>query len=92
MTLSYIQGIAKTELEALSEDGYKLTGDENFSVVTQLQTGGTGGKWGGLPLSKMMIDANEAWKNKTTPEYLINTIPQGKSSALYLIRSRNSNT
>lgn len=93
MPLSYIPGLLKAELKGLSEDGYMLTSDthDNFSVVTQLQTGATGGKWGGLSLSKMMIDANEARKHKKTPTYRINMIPKGQSSALYLIRSRNCN-
>jgi len=38
-----------------------------------------------------MVDAHQSKKYKTEPMYQINKTPVGKSSALYLIRCRNSN-
>ena len=87
--MTFIPGILKADLAKLVEDGYETayTEQENFSIVTQLQTGKSGEqKAGALSLTKLMLDKNEARINKTAPNYSINHIPKNKSSCLYLIK------
>ena len=88
--VSYISGILKSELKQLSQDGFNMSSEtyENFSITTQLSEPGQG-KYGALPLSRLMIDASESRKNNTKPLFALNMLPQTKQSALYLIRCQN---
>ena len=95
--VSYINGFPRAELEAMALDGETMINGnyENFRLSTKLQSGSTGGKWGGLSLSKLMIDANEYRKKPAAAQkpaqYALSETPKTKSSALYLIRMRNAN-
>ena len=91
--VSYINGFPRAELEAMTQDGETMINGnyETFLLSTKLQSGSTGGKWGGLSLSKLMIDANEYRKKLKPAQYALSETPKTKSSALYLIRMRNAN-
>ena len=88
--VSYISGILKSELKQLSQDGFNMSSEtyENFSITTQLSKPGQG-KYGALPLSRLMIDASVSRRNNTEPLFALNMLPKTKQSALYLIRCQN---
>ena len=88
--VKYISSIPRDEIKAMVVEGETMISGtyDNFLLTTQIPEGG---KWGGLSLTKLMVDANESRKHKTKPLYKINETPKTKSSALYLIRCRNAN-
>ena len=88
--VKYISSIPKDEIKAMALEGATMISGTHENLMVSYDKP-DGGKWGGLSLTKLMVDAHQSKKNKTEPMYNINKTPVSKSSALYLIRCRNSN-
>lgn len=87
--VKYITSIPRSEIkEMVVENETMISGTYPNLKVTYNRP--DGGKWGGLSLTKLMIDKHMSKKHKN-PIYKINETPVTKSSALYLIRCRNAN-
>ena len=89
--VSYINGFPKSELAMMSPaDGTMINGNyDNFRLTTHSIH--EGGKWGGLSLTKLMVNANLYRKKLKPAQYELSETLKTKSSALYLIRMRNAN-
>ena len=88
--VQYITSIPRSELKDIVVEGETMVSGTYDNLLLTAQTP-EGGKWGGLTLTKLMIDAHLSKKYKAEPTYRINRTPIMKSSALYLIRCRNAN-
>ena len=71
--VSYISGLPRSELEAMVLNGETMINGnyENFKLTTH--TNHEGGKWGGLSLTKLMVDANEYRKKLKPAQYKLST-------------------
>jgi len=88
--VKYISSIPRSEITGIVvENETMVSGSYENLWVTYNKA--EGAKWGGLSLTKLMIDATQSKKNKSKPIYKINETPVTKSSALYLIRYRDAN-
>jgi hypothetical protein len=88
--VKFIPSIMKTEIRGMVQEGETMVSGSYDNLLLSYDKP-DGGKWGGLTLTKMMVDAHKFKQNKTEPLYKINKTPVSKSSALYLIRCRNAN-